>query len=156
VDQSSDDIRSFNLRKYGRVLLSLQPKLKGKPIKWRSTATSINMASFPGAISQIVTNMVVNSLVHGFEEGSRQDQDHRQGRRRFRRVRIQRRRRRHGQRTLAQLFDPSSPPSAARAAAASGAHPVQPGDGALGGTVKVVSAPGMGLQQATFPKIKRK
>jgi signal transduction histidine kinase len=71
VDQSSDDIRSFNLRKYlDEVLLSLQPKLKGKPITWKSTDEQINMASFPGAISQIVTNMVVNSLVHGLRRGS--------------------------------------------------------------------------------------
>src|SRR5450830_777639 len=71
VDQSSDDIRSFNLRKYlDEVLLSLQPKLKGKPIQIEIDCDEqINMASFPGAISQIVTNMVVNSLVHGFEEG---------------------------------------------------------------------------------------
>ena len=71
VDQSADDIRSFNLRRYlDEVLLSLQPKLKGKPVTLEiECPEQINMASFPGAISQIVTNMVVNSLVHGFEEG---------------------------------------------------------------------------------------
>jgi GAF domain-containing protein len=34
VDQSSDNIRNFNLCKYvGEILLSLQPKLKGRPVK---------------------------------------------------------------------------------------------------------------------------
>src|SRR5476649_1213851 len=71
VDQSSDDIRSFDLRKYlDEVLLSLQPKLKGKPIKIEiDCPPDITLDSFPGAVSQIVTNMVVNSLVHGYGEG---------------------------------------------------------------------------------------
>jgi signal transduction histidine kinase len=69
VDQSSDDIRSFNLGSYiEEVLLSLQPKLKGRPVKVEvDCPKDLQMESFPGAVSQIVTNMVVNSLVHGFE-----------------------------------------------------------------------------------------
>ena len=69
VDQSSDDLRSFNLNKYiHEVLLSLQPKLKGRPVKVSvQCEPDITMESFPGAVSQILTNMVVNSLVHGFE-----------------------------------------------------------------------------------------
>ncbi|HZV64132.1 MAG TPA: GAF domain-containing protein, partial [Telluria sp.] len=69
VDQSSDDIRSFNLKTYlSEVLLSLQPKLKGRPVKVEvDCAANISLDSFPGAVSQIVTNLVMNSLVHGFE-----------------------------------------------------------------------------------------
>jgi hypothetical protein len=72
----------------------------------------------PGAISQIVTNMVVNSLVHGLRRGSPA-----RSRSPARSMAIS-----SSSNTatmaswtapLAQLFDPSSPPSAARAAAAS-------------------------------------
>ena len=69
VDQSSDDIRRFNLGTYlNEVLLSLQPKLKGRPVEVAiDCPRDLQLESFPGAVSQIVTNMVVNSLVHGFE-----------------------------------------------------------------------------------------
>jgi signal transduction histidine kinase len=69
VDQSSDDIRTFNLGSYlNEVLLSLQPKLKGRPLEVAiDCPKDLMLESFPGAVSQIVTNMVVNSLMHGFE-----------------------------------------------------------------------------------------
>ena len=69
VDQSSDDIRTFNLGTYlNEVLLSLQPKLKGRPLEVAiDCPKDLVLESFPGAVSQIVTNMVVNSLMHGFE-----------------------------------------------------------------------------------------
>ncbi|NVD72243.1 GAF domain-containing sensor histidine kinase [Duganella sp. BJB1802] len=161
VDQSSDDIRSFNLRKYlDEVLLSLQPKLKGKPIAVEIDCDEhINMASFPGAVSQIVTNMVVNSLVHGFEEGQSgkikisgkvdgdfvdfQFSDDGAG---------------MDSATLAQLFDPFFTTKRGSGGSGLGAHILYNlVTGALGGTVKVVSAPGMGLHyKLRFPKVKRK
>jgi len=161
VDQSSDDIRSFNLRKYlDEVLLSLQPKLKGKPIAVEIDCDEhINMASFPGAVSQIVTNMVVNSLVHGFEEGQSgkikisgkvdgdfvdfQFSDDGVG---------------MDSATLAQLFDPFFTTKRGSGGSGLGAHILYNlVTGALGGTVKVVSAPGMGLHyKLRFPKVKRK
>ncbi|MYM90352.1 GAF domain-containing protein [Rugamonas sp. FT82W] len=161
VDQSSDDIRSFNLRKYlDEVLLSLQPKLKGKPIVVEIDCDErIEMASFPGAVSQIVTNMVVNSLVHGFEEGQSgkikisgkvdgdfvdfQFSDDGAG---------------MDSATLAQLFDPFFTTKRGSGGSGLGAHILYNlVTGALGGTVKVVSAPGMGLHyKLRFPKVKRK
>jgi signal transduction histidine kinase len=161
VDQSSDDIRSFNLRKYiDEVLLSLQPKLKGKPIVIDiDCAPNIELASFPGAVSQIVTNMVMNSLVHGFEEGQ-------QGK-----IKISGRV--DGDfvdfdysddgvgmdsTTLAQLFDPFFTTKRGSGGSGLGAHILfNLVTGALGGTVKVVSAPGMGLHyKLRFPKVRRK
>src|SRR5471030_286030 len=161
VDQSSDDIRSFNLRKYlDEVLLSLQPKLKGKPIAVEIDCDErIEMASFPGAVSQIVTNMVVNSLVHGFvdgqcgkikisgkvdgefvefdysDDGAGMDSS-----------------------TLAQLFDHFFTTKRGSGGSGLGAHILYNlVTGALGGTIKVVSAPGMGLHyKLRFPKVKRK
>ncbi|MES2160433.1 MAG: GAF domain-containing sensor histidine kinase [Pseudomonadota bacterium] len=161
VDQSSDDIRSFNLRKYlDEVLLSLQPKLKGKPVAVEIDCDErIEMASFPGAVSQIVTNMVVNSLVHGFEEGQSGkikisgkvdgdfvDFDYSDDGAGM------------DNSTLAQLFDPFFTTKRGSGGSGLGAHILYNlVTGALGGTIKVVSAPGMGLHyKLRFPKIKRK
>jgi signal transduction histidine kinase len=161
VDQSSDDIRSFNLRKYlDEVLLSLQPKLKGKPIAIEIDCEErIEMASFPGAVSQIVTNMVMNSLVHGYEEGQSgkikitgkldgdfvvfEYSDDGIG---------------MDTGTLGQLFDPFFTTKRGSGGSGLGAHILfNLVTGALGGTVKVASAPGMGLHyKLRFPKIKRK
>ena len=71
VDQSTDVRRSFNLAEYiGEILLSLRPRL-------RQTAHTVSVEcpddleidSYPGALSQVLTNFVMNSLVHGFAEG---------------------------------------------------------------------------------------
>ncbi|MGV7207920.1 ATP-binding protein [Oxalobacteraceae bacterium A2-2] len=161
VDQSSDDIRSFNLRKYlDEVLLSLQPKLKGKPVKVEIDCDpNISMASFPGAISQILTNMVVNSLVHGFEEGQ-QGKISIKGKVDGDWVEFE-----YGDdgmgmdtATLAQLFDPFFTTKRGSGGSGLGAHILYNlVTGALGGTVKVASAPGMGLHyKLRFPKVRRK
>ncbi|MBF0427230.1 MAG: HAMP domain-containing histidine kinase, partial [Magnetococcales bacterium] len=73
VDQTSQERRVFNLRSYIQdVLLSIAPKLK----KTRHTVTvlcpeNVIVASYPGALSQVLTNLIHNSVVHGFE--SRQE-----------------------------------------------------------------------------------
>jgi signal transduction histidine kinase len=161
VDQSSDNIRHFNLRKYlDEVLLSLQPKLKGKPIAVNvDCPPDIHCESFPGAVSQIVTNMVVNSLVHGFEEGQKGT------------IRITGKL--EGDHvlfdysddgvgmdstTLQQLFDPFFTTKRGSGGSGLGAHILYNlVTGPLGGTVKVVSSPGMGLHyHLRFPRDQRK
>jgi signal transduction histidine kinase len=161
VDQSSDDIRSFNLRKYlDEVLLSLNPKLKGKPVTVEiDCPANIEMASFPGAVSQIVTNMVVNSLVHGFEEGQpgkikivgKLDGDFVDFDYSDDGIGMD-------NATLSQLFDPFFTTKRGSGGSGLGAHILYNlVTGALGGTVKVVSAPGMGLHyKLRFPRIHRK
>jgi signal transduction histidine kinase len=160
VDQSSDDIRSFNMKTYlDEILLSLQPKLKSRPIRVEvDCAPDIRMESFPGAVSQIVTNMVVNSLVHGFDgdqsgnivlrarleggmlvldysdDGMGMDAD-----------------------TLSKLFDPFFTTKRGSGGSGLGAHILYNlVTGALGGTVKVESAPGQGLKyHLRFPANRR-
>ncbi|PKV47124.1 signal transduction histidine kinase [Janthinobacterium sp. 61] len=156
VDQSSDELRSFNLRKYlDEILLSLQPKLKGKPIKVDiDCAPEVQLRSYPGAVSQIVTNMVVNSLVHGFVEGEPG------------KIRISVRTAGEmleldysddgmgmDNATLGQLFDPFFTTKRGSGGSGLGAHILYNlVTGPLGGTVKVVSAPGMGLHyKIRFP-----
>lgn len=70
VDQSSEAKRRFHVRKYIKeVLLSLRPALK----KTRhqvivNCPDDLEIDSYPGALSQIITNLIINSLVHAYEE----------------------------------------------------------------------------------------
>ena len=160
VDQSSNDIRSFNLRNYlNEVLLSLQPKLKGRPVKVEvDCPADLVLESYPGAVSQIVTNMLMNSLVHGFEheqkgsiairasvegdvvslsyadDGAGMDQD-----------------------TLDKLFDPFFTTKRGNGGSGLGAHILYNlVTGALGGSVHAHSAPGEGLRyELSFPRSRR-
>jgi signal transduction histidine kinase len=72
VDQTSDDQRQFQLAPYlQEILVSLHPKLKGRHIDIQiDCPETLIIDSYPGAISQIVTNFVMNSLHHGFEGSS--------------------------------------------------------------------------------------
>jgi signal transduction histidine kinase len=69
VDQSTEQKRNFKLKEYSEdVIRSLYPKLKGKRIKIKvEIDDQLELNSYPGAFSQIITNLVLNSLVHGFE-----------------------------------------------------------------------------------------
>ena len=69
VDQSSEERREFSVKAYlEEILLSLQPKLK----KTQHTIeingdNNLTLESYPGAFAQIVTNLVMNSLLHAYE-----------------------------------------------------------------------------------------
>ena len=150
VDQSSDDIRTFALDGYlAEVLLSLQPKLKGKPVRVEiDCPAGITLESFPGAVSQIVTNLVMNSLHHGFDGGAAGT------------IRISARLdgevvvleyRDDGAgmdaKTLTQLFDPFFTTKRGQGGSGLGAHIVYNlVTGPLGGSIEVDSAPGEGLR----------
>ena len=69
VDQSSEQAREIDLKTYlEEVLVSLGPALKKTPhtvsIK---CPENLRIYTYPGAISQIVVNLVMNSLIHAFE-----------------------------------------------------------------------------------------
>ena len=69
VDQTTEEKRRFNLKDYAEmVLMSLRPKYKksGHTIEL-SCPDGIELTSYPGALSQIITNLLMNSLTHGFE-----------------------------------------------------------------------------------------
>jgi len=70
VDQSSEEIRDFELNEYlQEVISTFKSELKHRPIELKLDLDKgkIQMHSYPGAISQIVVNMLQNSLLHGFE-----------------------------------------------------------------------------------------
>jgi signal transduction histidine kinase len=71
VDQSSLEQRTFEVIPYiKRVLTSLDPHLKqtGHQITVFGDL-SLKMLSYPGALSQIVTNLVMNSTLHAYPPG---------------------------------------------------------------------------------------
>lgn len=74
VDQTSDEHRPFTLRDtVDDVVRSFSPMLRKTPhrITVAETALNTQMVSYPGAISQILSNLVVNALVHAFRDEDR-------------------------------------------------------------------------------------
>lgn len=72
VDRSNEERRLFSAREYfDNVLVSLRPKLKKTAHQVTVECDSdMTLYSYPGAFSQILTNLVMNSLLHGFTEGT--------------------------------------------------------------------------------------
>lgn len=72
VDQSSHEKREFKIIPYiESVLTNLDPKLKqASHTVTVSGNASLKTISYPGALSQVVTNLVMNSLLHAYEPGT--------------------------------------------------------------------------------------
>ncbi|MBN2534331.1 MAG: substrate-binding domain-containing protein [Spirochaetales bacterium] len=70
VDQSSEEKRSFKLKEYIQdILLSLRPRLKRVNHNIHIYCPDdIVLNSYPGAFSQIITNLIINSLIHAFDD----------------------------------------------------------------------------------------
>ena len=70
IDQHTEIKRYFNLHSYcDEVLLSLNNKLKLTKIKVTNEIDkNININSYAGIFSQTLTNFIINSLIHGFED----------------------------------------------------------------------------------------
>jgi signal transduction histidine kinase len=70
VDQSTENKRTFNLKSYTEdVIRSLYPKLKKKKVYINvNIDKELEIDSYPGAYSQIITNLVLNSITHGFDD----------------------------------------------------------------------------------------
>ncbi|WP_448203415.1 sensor histidine kinase [Azospirillum sp. sgz302134] len=71
VDRASAERRAVNLRRYiQETLVSLEPKLRqgGHGISV-ACPDDLVVDSYPGALSQILTNLVMNSLTHAYAEG---------------------------------------------------------------------------------------
>lgn len=69
VDQVSEARRAFELRDYiGEVIASLQPTLKKTRIAILiDCPPGITFDSYPGALSQVLTNLVLNCVEHAFD-----------------------------------------------------------------------------------------
>ena len=71
VDQSSEARRTFAVHEYLEdIIRSLRPSLKRAPHQFDIECdTGLSITSYPGALAQVVTNLVVNSVVHGYDDG---------------------------------------------------------------------------------------
>jgi len=69
VDQSTEELRKFRFKSYcSDILISLQSKFKNKDIKVKVECDEkLIIESYPGVFAQIITNLVINSILHGFE-----------------------------------------------------------------------------------------
>ena len=69
VDQCIEDLRSFGMHRYITDLLTtLKPRIKSLQHTIEVTGDDkLMITSLPGAVAQIITNLVMNSIIHGFE-----------------------------------------------------------------------------------------
>lgn len=71
ADQSSELGRVFNLKKYLKeILLSMHPQLKKCNHHITLTCSDkLTLNGFPGAFSQVVSNLIMNSVIHAYDPG---------------------------------------------------------------------------------------
>ena len=71
ADQTSEEKRVFEMKGYlDQILVSLRPQFKRTPHKVTVTCPqNLVLNSYPGAVMQILTNLLMNSLIHGFADG---------------------------------------------------------------------------------------
>ncbi len=72
VDQTSENRRFFIIKEYiNEVMLSLKPQLKKTGHKIVvNCPDGLGIESLPGPFSQIITNLVMNSITHAFPDGT--------------------------------------------------------------------------------------
>ena len=70
TDQITEQQRVFEFKEYlNDILVSLQPKFRGKIIDFKIDCDDkLKLNSYPGVYAQIFTNLLLNSLQHGFPE----------------------------------------------------------------------------------------
>lgn len=72
IDQSGEAKRRFTLHAYlDEILLSLRPLLKNTRHRIEvDCPDSLELVSYPGALSQVLTNLITNSVTHGYEDSA--------------------------------------------------------------------------------------
>ena len=68
ADQESEEKREFYIKDYtDGIILSVYNQIKKTQIKVENNIPSdIKINNYPGAFGQIITNLIINSLVHGY------------------------------------------------------------------------------------------
>lgn len=73
VDRSSNELRQFDFRSFmDDVINSLNPVLKrrGHEVKLSFEGDTV-LQTYPGALSQIVTNLMMNAVTHAYKDGEK-------------------------------------------------------------------------------------
>ncbi|MBF0555218.1 MAG: GAF domain-containing protein [Nitrospirae bacterium] len=73
ADQTSWEKRQFNLKSYlNDIVMSLRPQLRTTPhVVTINCDDGLELNSYPGAFAQIITNLLMNSLLHAYDEGKK-------------------------------------------------------------------------------------
>lgn len=67
VDQTTDMRRNFALAEVvGEVMIMVRPRFNHTPFQIETDVAEVSMDSFPGPLGQVLTNLVLNALTHGF------------------------------------------------------------------------------------------
>ncbi len=76
VDQTSLEQRCFQVKDYiERILISLAPQIQNTPHQIKVIGdNAIAMRSYAGVFSQIITNLVINSLTHAYHDSDQAGQ----------------------------------------------------------------------------------
>lgn len=71
VDQSSEAMRSIHLLSFlNDTLMNLEPKIRQTQLQYTIDChADIALDSYPGALSQIMTNLVMNAIMHAYHDG---------------------------------------------------------------------------------------
>ncbi|MCG6553600.1 MAG: GAF domain-containing sensor histidine kinase [Candidatus Magnetominusculus sp. LBB02] len=73
ADQTSWEKRRFNLSAYlNDIVVSLRPQLRRTPhVVTVECDEGLELNSYPGAFAQIITNLLINSILHAYDEGTK-------------------------------------------------------------------------------------
>jgi len=75
VDQHIEDQREFNLKQYiDDIIISLRNVIKKRHVRViNNIDADLELDSYPGIFSQIFSNLIINSINHGFEYNSEEN-----------------------------------------------------------------------------------
>jgi signal transduction histidine kinase len=152
VDQSSEQRRDFELGDYLQsIIVSLRPNYKYRPIDVSVECPQrIFISGYPGAVAQIFTNLMMNSLTHAFDDNSSERGQIRiEAQQRDQQVEITFSDNGRGmdEDTLKQLFDPFFTTKRNQGGSGIGAYIIQDlVSHQLHGSLEVSSAPGQGTR----------
>jgi len=70
VDQSTEQKRKFNIKDYTEdIIRSITPELKNKNVEIKLDINEdYDLDSYPGVFAQIITNLVINSITHAYND----------------------------------------------------------------------------------------
>ncbi len=73
VDRSTDKLKEIYLKDYiNTIILSLKHEYKSKDIVFKVDCDdALKISTYPGEFSQVITNLIMNSLIHGFKNKTR-------------------------------------------------------------------------------------
>jgi PAS domain S-box-containing protein len=71
VRQNIEELETFNVRQYiDMVMLSLKHEYKNRAISFNvDCPEDLTLSTYPGALSQILTNLIMNALNHAYDPG---------------------------------------------------------------------------------------